>query len=202
MLGRHARKRVARTTAVWPTVPWPTVPWPTVPRPTVPWPTVVCTRQEGTHGTRICEFVSSTPTCTKNMALFRCWSSEVRWFASQICMSKLLVALYGRPIGVWNVLTHAPWKSDLVLTGRGCCQTAEVSNAISCLTIDTESLNVSFVSHKGMKFLHPWPWSCQILGGSMGRTNHLCTKKERSQRCLGGSIARKNKFLTESIDIH
>ena len=33
----------------------------------------------------------------------------------------------------------------------------------------------------------------------MGRTNHSCTKNVWSQRCLGGSIARKDKFPTESI---
>ena len=33
----------------------------------------------------------------------------------------------------------------------------------------------------------------------MCRTNHSCTKNVWSQRCLGGSIARKDKFPTESI---
>ena len=39
----------------------------------------------------------------------------------------------------------------------------------------------------------------EILGGSMCRMKHSCTKQLWSQRCLGGSIARKDKFPTESI---
>ena len=59
-------------------------------------------------------------------------------------------------------MTHAPWKSDLVLTGRGCCQTAEVSNATSCLTIDTESLNASFIFKTHLKVAHCILWSTHM----------------------------------------